>query len=107
MKSASQPASDMDNWNARYKRGEHASDEPLPFMLQFASQLHPGRALDVACGPGRHALWLAEHGWQVTGVDSSTVAIEMLQQRAAEKRVSVDARVADLELHEFVIEPQS
>jgi len=97
----------MDNWNARYKRGRHAGDEPLPFVLQFASQLRPGRALDVACGPGRHALWLAEHGWQVTAVDYSNVAIEMLQKRAAEKRIAVDARVADLERHEFVIEPQS
>jgi SAM-dependent methyltransferase len=107
MKSGSQAAFDMNDWNARYKRGEHTNDEPVPFVLQFASRLRPGRALDVACGPGRHALWLAEHGWQVTAVDSSNVAIEMLQQRAAEKKLTVDARIADLERHEFIIEPRS
>ncbi|MEP7340194.1 MAG: methyltransferase domain-containing protein [Acidobacteriota bacterium] len=93
-------------WAGCYSRGE-LNDQPHPLVVQFASQLTPGRALDVACGTGRHALYLAERGWQVTAVDSSKVAIEILLERARERGVQVDAHVADLELGEFVIEPNS
>jgi len=65
---------------------------PTPLLVETASKLKPGRALDLACGTGRHAIWLAEHGWQVTAVDRSPVAIP-----------TVDTHVADLEKHEFQI----
>ncbi len=97
----------MNRCDERYRLGEHANDQAHPLVVRFASQLKPGRALDVACGTGRHALYLAERGWQVTAVDSSKVAIEILLERARQLGVSVDARVADLELGEFVIEPDS
>jgi SAM-dependent methyltransferase len=69
--------------------------------------LRPGRALDIACGPGRHSLLLAERGWEVTAVDSSPVAIELLRSRAAGAGVAVDARAANLERHEFRIEERA
>jgi len=94
-----------DKWAKRHSPGEQPNDQPHPLVVRFASQLKPGRALDVACGPGRHALYLAECGCQVTAVDSSKVAIEILLERAHQLGVIVDARVADLELDEFVIEP--
>jgi SAM-dependent methyltransferase len=97
----------MTDWNERYRRGEHADDAPHPLVLQFASRLAPGRALDVACGSGRHAIWLAEQRWRVTAVDSSSVAIDVLKQRAEQKRVTIDSRIADLERNEFIIEPAS
>ena len=97
----------MTDWNERHKSGSHAGDEPHPLVVQFASTLRPGRALDLACGPGRNALWLAGRGWHVTAVDSSTVAIEILGRRSAEKGVTVDARLADLERHEFTIQAKS
>jgi len=65
----------------------------------------PGRALDLACGTGRHALWLASHGWEVTAIDVSVPAIESLQAQAHEFGLTVDARVADLEKGEYTIEP--
>jgi SAM-dependent methyltransferase len=95
----------MNRWDERYSRGEHVSDSPHPLVVRFASQFRPGRALDVACGTGRHALHLAEHGWQVTAVDASKIAIEILLDRARQMNVQVDARLADLELGEFLIEP--
>jgi len=95
------------DWNERYKRGEHINDEPHHLLVEFASGIPPGRALDLASGPGRNALWLAAHGWHVTAVDSSTVAIEILGRRSTEKGVTVDARLADLERHEFIIQSQS
>jgi SAM-dependent methyltransferase len=97
----------MSNWDERYRGGEHTGEAPHPLVAEYAAKLPPGRALDVACGLGRHALHLAEHGWQVTAVDSSHVAIEMLRERARERGLNVDARLADLERDEFLIEPDS
>jgi len=97
----------MTDWNERYERGEHANDEPHPLVVEFASKLEPGRALDLACGVGRHAIWLAERGWQVTAVDSSRVAMEILRRREGGKGMAIDSRVADLERHEFIIEPEA
>lgn len=101
----------MNSWDAKWAKrqrdGALANDRPHPLVVQFAAQLKPGRALDVACGTGRNALYLAELGWQVTAVDSSKVAIELLTERACELGISVDARVADLEKGEFIIEPDS
>lgn len=95
----------MPNWDERYRNGEQATKEPSPLLRTAIKCLKPGRALDIACGVGRHAILLAEHGWHVTAVDSSRVAIEILQQRARKAGVTVEARVADLESGEFLIEP--
>ena len=65
---------------------------PTPLLVETAARLQPGRALDLACGRGRNAIWLAEHGWQVTAVDRTPVTIP-----------GVETRVADLEKHEFPI----
>lgn len=97
----------MPDWDKRYRSGEHATKEPSPLLRTAIENLKPGRALDIACGVGRHAILLAQHAWHVTAVDSSRVAIEMLQQRAREAGVTVEARVADLESGEFHIEPRT
>lgn len=97
----------MADWDERYSRGEHSNDEPLPLLARVVPTLATGRALDVACGAGRHAIFLAEHGWQVTAVDASRVGIKLTNERAHERGVNVDARVADLEQGEFVIEPEA
>ena len=91
----------MPDWDERYRRGQHSTHEPTPLLRIAVQNLKPGRALDVACGVGRHAIFLAQHGWNVTAVDSSRVAIEILQQRAQEGGVKIDARVANLELGDF------
>ena len=60
--------SERDKWNRRYREGSHGSHEPDPLLLHayenFIEPLFPeaGRALDVAGGVGRHAIWMAEHG---------------------------------------------
>ena len=94
----------MTDWDKRYRAGEHINDEPHLLIPRFAVKFQPGRALDLACGAGRHALWLAEHGWQVTAVDSSPAAIEILQQKAQDRGVPVNGVLANLERHEFKIE---
>jgi tellurite methyltransferase len=97
----------MTDWDKRYLEGEHLNDEPHPLITKIVSSFKPGRALDVACGPGRHAIWLAGRGWVVTGVDSSRIAVELLQGRAGAKGVVIDSITADLEKREFAIEPES
>ena len=94
----------MPDWDERYRSGEHTTKEPSPFLRNAIKGLIPGRALDIACGVGRHAIFLAAHGWKVTAVDSSRVGIEILRGRAGAAGVNVDARVADLERGEFGIE---
>ena len=101
----------MADWDERYRRGEHASLEPAQLLVRFVEDyaaLFDGprrRALDLACGAGRHALYLAARGWRVTAVDSSRVGVELTEARARERGLQVDVRAADLERGEFRIEP--
>ncbi len=89
------------NWNEHYSNPANLDFTPAPLMVEVAELVPPGRALDLACGYGRNALYLASLGWQVTAVDSSAVAIGILRERASGS--SVDARIADLEAGEFPI----
>ena len=66
-----------------------------------------GSALDVACGLGRHAIWLAERGWQVTAVDSSPVGMRILEEQSRGAGLSLNLVAADLERWEFVIEREA
>jgi SAM-dependent methyltransferase len=93
----------MPTWDERYAKREHINDQPHPLITRFVSDLRAGRALDVACGLGRHALWLAERGWQVTAVDSSHVAIQILEEQCGERGLSLNLFNADLEQREFEI----
>jgi SAM-dependent methyltransferase len=93
------------DWDSRYSDPANIDFTPSDLVLESAELLKPGRALDLACGAGRNALYLAGLGWQVTAVDRSAVGIGLLRQRAA--GLSVDARVADLEAGGFPIEPDT
>ena len=93
------------SWDERYRRGEHLLDQPAPLVAGIAAGLVPARGLDLACGPGRHALLLAARGWEVTAVDASRVAIGILEKRARDLNLRIEAHEADLEKHEFEIEP--
>jgi len=72
-------------------------------VVEFTRRLAAGSALDLACGPGRNALYLAEHGWRVTAVDGSATAIELLRG----SNPSIDTRMVDLEAGEFEVEPEA
>ncbi len=98
---------DIAGWNQRYllrnRPGEDFDAPPTALLVETAQQLLPGRALDLACGTGRNALWLASHGWTTTAVDGASAAIETLRARAKKLGVSVDAQVADLQKAEYSI----
>lgn len=64
-------------WDARYRDHQAPWDaEPNPHLARVAADLTPGSALDVGCGEGSDAVWLASHGWQVTATDLSQVALD-------------------------------
>ena len=82
----------IEAWSARTgtastaRRGPLFGVEPNRFLVAEVADLPPGRALDVACGAGRNAVWLAERGWTVTGVDFSDVALENARRLAGGAR---------------------
>lgn len=98
---------DIQGWDQRYRAERDSEWPPTPILIETVTHLKPGRALDLACGTGRNALWLARQGWSVTAVDGSATAIEILRRRALEQGLDVEARVADLEKREYEIEPAS
>jgi len=88
-------------WDDRYRSAPALwSGRPNAQLVAEAADLGPGRALDVGCGEGADAIWLAERGWQVTGVDLSPVALERARGHAdlAGERVAarIDWRQVDL-----------
>jgi tellurite methyltransferase len=93
------------NWDQHYSDPAYVESAADPLLIQAADMLPPGRALDLACGPGRHALYLARLGWRVTAVDSSAVAIDLLRAEAGP--LPTDARRVDLEGGEFAIAPNT
>jgi len=84
-------------WDNRY-RDRPAPDRPSAFVAGDLAPLlgPPGRALDVAGGAGRHAIWLADRGWDVTLVDASGRALEVARERAKNAGVSITPVQADL-----------
>lgn len=86
-----------DDWNRRYEGSELVwTALPNRFLVAEAGGLPPARALDLACGEGRNAVWLAEQGWRVVGVDFSDVAIEKARRLADARGVQAEWVVADL-----------
>src|SRR6266849_5298059 len=76
------PASQSD-WDAKYRLAAEAPpSEPASIVRELLPLLPPGPALDIACGTGRHALFLAGRGQHVTAVDFSSVALDILEVRA-------------------------
>ncbi|GLZ03342.1 methyltransferase [Actinomadura sp. NBRC 104412] len=75
-------------WDEFYGRSERVwSGRPNPTLVREAAHLEPGTALDVGCGEGADAIWLAGRGWRVTGVDISAVALRRAAGHAAEAGV--------------------
>lgn len=102
---------DIRGWDQRYRSKERSSEDfdaaPTPLLIETARQLLPGKALDLACGTGRNALWLAAQGWSVTAIDAAPSAIATLQNQASRLGIHVNAQVVDLEQGGFRIERSS
>lgn len=89
---------DRSDWDARYAASDLVwGAEPNRFVeAELCGAAARGRALDLACGEGRNAIWLAERGWRVTAVDFSEVAIERARKLAERRGVAVEWRCEDL-----------
>jgi SAM-dependent methyltransferase len=84
-------------WDARYReRLSMWSGRPNGRLVAEVAGLVPGRALDVGCGEGADAIWLAGQGWEVTAVDISAVAIARAQEAAAAAGVGIEWRHGDV-----------
>lgn len=89
---------DRDRWNERYRLGAYADREhPSPWLVACLPRGPTGRALDVACGAGRNALFLAERGYAVTGVDISAEALSRAGQSARTRGLDVEWIEHDLD----------
>lgn len=95
------------HWDLKYEEGLPSLTEPDPFFIsaydKFVSPsfTNAGAALDLAGGLGRHALWLASRGWQVTVVDVSEVAIAKLSQSALQRNVKLELLVENASEYKF------
>jgi len=86
-----------ERWNRRYASADtHSTPVPSRFLVAEVSDLPPGRALDLACGAGRNAVWLAERGWHVTAVDFSDVGLSIARKLAEARGTTVDWIEADV-----------
>lgn len=86
-----------EQWDERYRTDELIwKAEPNRFLVAELDGIAPGRALDVACGEGRNALWLAAKGWRVTGVDFSSAALAKGRRIASEQGLEVEYVEADV-----------
>ncbi len=84
-------------WNDRYAKKDLVwSAGPNELFATEIRGLKPGKAVDVACGEGRNAIWLAEQDWNVTAIDFSDVAIEKGRQIAARRDANVNWIAADV-----------
>jgi SAM-dependent methyltransferase len=87
-------------WDSRYASGDYQPRaNPGPFLDAWIDRLPAGRALDVACGAGRHAMRLADKGLSVDAVDVSAVAIDMAAEEAKRRGLEINWVVADLDDH--------
>jgi SAM-dependent methyltransferase len=96
-------------WDRKYNDGLPSLTTPDPYFIsayeRIVNQWFPnaGRALDLAAGLGRHALWLAEKEWKVNAVDISGVALGDLRQAASQRKVNINLFAMDVA--EYTFEP--
>jgi len=88
---------DRQKWDERHGERADRTDEPGEFLKEWLSELPRGKALDVACGRGRNALYLARENFQVDAIDISPVAIEQARTSALAEGLRVNWIVHDLD----------
>jgi len=91
---------DFDDW---YKSHPHYYSVPSDGLIKCLKDyaIGPCKTLDVGCGQGRNALWLASKGFQVAAIDNSHFAIQALKKAANAQRLRIDARLTDIRSFDF------
>lgn len=93
---------DRDFWNGKYSDpNSRFNRQPSRLLTEAVAGRHPGDAIDLGVGEGRNAIYLAQQGWRVTGVDLSDVAVAQANKRASELGVKLNTVVDDLDRYDF------
>ena len=91
----------MSSYDKHYQQ-ENLFGQPYPEFVTFMRDWEPkGSVLDVGCGQGRDALFLAELGCEVTGIDASSLGIEQMLAEAAQRKLNLKGIVADFYAYDF------
>jgi tellurite methyltransferase len=94
--------SDQKRWNKRFKaNGFVLGKEANPFLRRYVSLLPKGKALDIATGEGRNAIFLAQNGFDVDAVDISDVGLKRAKKLARRTGVKIDTILADLDTYQI------
>ena len=93
---------DRDYWNGKFGDPKtQFNRQPSRLLADAIRERKPGRALDLGMGEGRNTIYLAQQGWQATGVDLSDVAVAQAKARAAQLHVNLTAIVENLDGYDF------
>ena len=98
----------QEQWESRYAAVDRLwSEQPNDWLPELAAAWEPGRALDLGCGEGADAVWLAGRGWEVTGVDLSATAIARMEAEARRRDLGgrIDGVVLDVTREELPAGP--
>lgn len=99
---------DARNWDERYSQAELVwTAQPNRFVEEILADTPPGEAIDLAAGEGRHAVWLARLGWEVTAVDFSAAGLKRAQQWAQAEGVGDRLHTVVSDVEQFDPPPDS
>ncbi|SHL38341.1 class I SAM-dependent methyltransferase [Haladaptatus paucihalophilus] len=92
----------MTTWDERFRTGEYSSEpEPSPVLREYADETSDGRALDVACGTGRNAVFLADRGYEVDALDQSIEGLRITRANAREQDVADKINLVQTDATQF------
>jgi len=85
-------------WDAKYEGDSYLfGKEPIAFLKHYVGSLKKGKAIDIACGEGRNAVFLAQQGFTVDAIDCSAKGIEKVKKLAVEKGATLEAKSQNLD----------
>jgi len=94
--------SDQKRWDERFRgKGFAFGKEPNPFLKKHIHLLQKGKALDIASGEGRNAIFLAQHGFEVDALDISDRGLKKAQKLARDKGVKINTLLVDLDQYQI------
>lgn len=88
---------DREKWNQRYTEDSYHKNNPVSLVQDWLPEIPVGKALDVACGAGRNAIYLAQVGYRVDAIDISAEGLNKARQKASEQRLEVNWVEHDLD----------
>ena len=88
---------DRNKWDQRYTEDSYNKKNPVALVTDWLAQIPVGRALDVACGAGRNALFLAQAGYRVDAIDISPEGLKLARQEAESQGINVNWIEHDLD----------